>query len=161
MIVPSQWSGLDPLPGHGPIDVLVNLNQNLYNVNFETHGWAVGSLALVLVHLLAGRWTATDRRLGALAVAVVAAYSCYWFAGGPDFGARYWFLVLFPCLWWTARGAATLAEVAPGKSSTTHATSRDAWTAVRSAAKADDLVCVTGSVFLAGELRAVMCGPQE
>ena len=50
-------------------------------------------------------------------------------------------------------------EVAPGKACTTHATSRDAWTAARSASKPDDLICVTGSVFLAGELRAVVCGP--
>jgi dihydrofolate synthase / folylpolyglutamate synthase len=57
--------------------------------------------------------------------------------------------------------AAILADVAPGKSSTTHATSRDAWAAARAAAKEDDLVCVTGSVFLAGELRAVMCGLRE
>ena len=48
-----------------------------------------------------------------------------------------------------------LKEVAPGKPYTTHATSLDAWHAARSAAGVSDLVCITGSVFLAGELRPV------
>ena len=52
--------------------------------------------------------------------------------------------------------AATLAEVAPGKTFTTHATGRAAWAAARAATGQLDLVCVTGSVFLAGELRAAM-----
>ncbi len=53
------------------------------------------------------------------------------------------------------RLATVLAEVAPGKPFTTHPTSAEAWRAARAAAGDDDLVCVTGSVFLAGELRAV------
>ena len=52
--------------------------------------------------------------------------------------------------------AAALAEVAPGKPLTTHATSLDAWQVARGLAGADDLVCVTGSVFLAGELRPAL-----
>jgi dihydrofolate synthase/folylpolyglutamate synthase len=56
--------------------------------------------------------------------------------------------------------AEALAEVAPGKSSTAHTTSRDAWDAARAAATADGLVCVTGSVFLAGELRSAVSGPR-
>ena len=57
------------------------------------------------------------------------------------------------------RLAAVLAEVAPGKPATAHATSREAWAAARAATGQDDLVCVTGSVFLAGELRSEVCGP--
>ncbi len=49
--------------------------------------------------------------------------------------------------------AATLAEVAPGKPFTTYATSAEAWSAAHAAAGVSDLVCITGSVFLAGELR--------
>jgi dihydrofolate synthase/folylpolyglutamate synthase len=56
--------------------------------------------------------------------------------------------------------ATALAEVAPGKTFTTHATALEAWTAARAAGK-DDLICVTGSVFLAGELRPVMCGLEQ
>ncbi len=52
--------------------------------------------------------------------------------------------------------AAVLAEVAPGMPFTTHPTSGEAWTAARAAAGSDDLVCVTGSVFLAGELRSAL-----
>jgi dihydrofolate synthase/folylpolyglutamate synthase len=55
--------------------------------------------------------------------------------------------------------AAVLEEVSPGKGCGTYATSREAWAAARSAAGPNDLVCVTGSVFLAGELQAaVRCG---
>lgn len=52
--------------------------------------------------------------------------------------------------------AAVLHEVAPGKSFTTHANSLDALNAARTAASESDLVCVTGSVFLAGELRPIL-----
>jgi dihydrofolate synthase / folylpolyglutamate synthase len=52
--------------------------------------------------------------------------------------------------------AAVLAEVAPGKSFTLHATSQEAWVAARGAAAQLDLICVTGSVFLAGELRHLL-----
>jgi dihydrofolate synthase / folylpolyglutamate synthase len=37
------------------------------------------------------------------------------------------------------------------------ATSAAAWQCVRQEARADDLICATGSVFLAGELRALLC----
>ncbi|VTR91522.1 bifunctional folylpolyglutamate synthase dihydrofolate synthase : Folylpolyglutamate synthase/dihydrofolate synthase OS=Singulisphaera acidiphila (strain ATCC BAA-1392 / DSM 18658 / VKM B-2454 / MOB10) GN=Sinac_5224 PE=4 SV=1: Mur_ligase_M: Mur_ligase_C [Gemmata massiliana] len=52
--------------------------------------------------------------------------------------------------------AATLAAVAPGTSFTVHATAPGAWREAHSATAAGDLVCVTGSVFLAGELRSVL-----
>jgi dihydrofolate synthase / folylpolyglutamate synthase len=52
--------------------------------------------------------------------------------------------------------AALLSEVAPGKLFMTHATSLDAWTAARTSANHDDLICITGSVFLAGELCPVL-----
>jgi dihydrofolate synthase/folylpolyglutamate synthase len=53
--------------------------------------------------------------------------------------------------------AAALEEIAPGKPFTIHHTALEAWTAARSTTRTDDLVCVTGSVFLAGELRSEMC----
>jgi hypothetical protein len=31
-------------------------------------------------------------------------YSLYWFSGGPDFGARYWYLMLIPLVALTVRG---------------------------------------------------------
>jgi dihydrofolate synthase / folylpolyglutamate synthase len=38
---------------------------------------------------------------------------------------------------------------------TKHATPLEAWQAARTAAADTDLICITGSVFLAGELRPV------
>jgi dihydrofolate synthase/folylpolyglutamate synthase len=60
------------------------------------------------------------------------------------------------------RGAApefllhTLRRVAPTATGVTHPSAAAAWAAARSAAGPADLVCVTGSVFLAGELRPVV-----
>lgn len=52
--------------------------------------------------------------------------------------------------------AAALAAVAPDTPFTVHATAAEAWAAARSAATEADLVCITGSVFLAGELKALV-----
>jgi len=54
--------------------------------------------------------------------------------------------------------AEALAAVAPGTPASVHPTAGAAWAAARSAANSDDLLCVTGSVFLAGELRPVLVG---
>jgi hypothetical protein len=45
--------------------------------------------------------------IGAIAT-VVGLHSFYWFSGGPDFGARYWYLVLLPAAVLTIRGAELL-----------------------------------------------------
>jgi len=50
--------------------------------------------------------------------------------------------------------AEVLQDVSPGKAFSLHETSHEAWDAARAAATPDDLICVTGSVFLAGELQA-------
>ncbi len=50
--------------------------------------------------------------------------------------------------------ALVLGEIASDKSFEIHATAREAWSVARSNAKPEDLLCITGSVFLAGELRA-------
>jgi dihydrofolate synthase/folylpolyglutamate synthase len=54
--------------------------------------------------------------------------------------------------------AEVLARVAPAIPATTHERAADAWAAVRAAAGPADLICVTGSVFLAGELRSLIQG---
>jgi hypothetical protein len=43
---------------------------------------------------------------------VVVAHAFYWFSGGPDFGARYWFLALPPLVLLSARGLLALDEAA-------------------------------------------------
>jgi len=51
----------------------------------------------------------------------------------------------------------TLGPLVPqGKPVHIHATAAEAWHTARSACKPDDLACVTGSVFLAGELQALV-----
>jgi hypothetical protein len=98
------WSGLDPWPGHTPAEALVTSQFNAYALDSELFGWACGSLVFALLALLAGRWSRIERALGAFAFAVVASSWLYWFNGGPDFGARYWYLAFLPLVVWTLGG---------------------------------------------------------
>jgi hypothetical protein len=41
---------------------------------------------------------------------VVFFYSLYWYHGGPDFGARYWFLILLPLVVLSVRGMQTMSK---------------------------------------------------
>jgi hypothetical protein len=41
---------------------------------------------------------------------IIGIHTFYWFGGGPDFGARYWYLVILPCVALTVRGMQHLAE---------------------------------------------------
>jgi hypothetical protein len=102
------WPNLDPLPGHGPVDVVLNLNKNFFQTNVDLYGWALGSLLLAGVALLSKGWRRGDGYLLALLVAVPAGYSLYWFSGGPDHGARYWYLILLPLLVLSVRGATVI-----------------------------------------------------
>jgi len=105
----SSWRNLDALEGHGPIDVFMNSNQNLYLVNFELFGWACGSLLLVWLLFVWGKWRPDALQWGVLAGLFVA-MSLYWFNGGPDYGPRYWYQMIFPCAALTIRGAQALAR---------------------------------------------------
>jgi hypothetical protein len=96
------WA-FDPYPGHSLADAAVNTALNLFQLNTELYGWAGGSLALLVGCLLTRRWERADSALLALAAFLPAVYSLYWFSGGPDFGARYWHLILVPLIIWTAR----------------------------------------------------------
>jgi hypothetical protein len=40
--------------------------------------------------------------------AVAGTHALYWFSGGPDFGPRYWYLMVVPCIALAARGALAL-----------------------------------------------------
>lgn len=105
----SGWAGLDPLPGHGPIDVLINADFNLFQINTELHGWAVGSLLLATLLVGLGWRRRGDGLMLAAIGAVMAVHALYYFSGGPDFGARYWYLTVVPLAALTARGALELA----------------------------------------------------
>jgi hypothetical protein len=104
------WSGLDPLPGHGPLDVVINADFNMFSIDIELFGWAVGSILPLALVVFSRRMRRMDRLL-LIPIAVVAGlHSFYWFSGGPDFGARYWYLILIPCILLVARGARLLPE---------------------------------------------------
>jgi hypothetical protein len=108
------WRGVDPLPGHGVADVLINADLNTVAINVELLGWATGSLLPVLLLLACGRLRAADGWMLLLPALTAGLHSFYWFSGGPDFGARYWYLALFPCLVLTARGLEALGGVLSG-----------------------------------------------
>jgi hypothetical protein len=93
----------DPFPGHGPLDGVVNANLNVTAINVELFGWSTGSLLLIFLLPLAGRLNRSDRALIGLSAAVFVAYFLNYFSGGPDFGGRYWFLMIIPCVALTAR----------------------------------------------------------
>lgn len=101
---------LDPFPGHGLADAVVNAQLNASTLNTELFGWAAGSLIFLAMLAVMRKWSGADRCLALVAAATVAVYSLYWFSGGPDFGPRYWFMLLAPCVALTARGIAALRE---------------------------------------------------
>ncbi len=105
---------LDPHPGHGPVDATINSNLNLTALNVELFGWSVGSLGLLFLLLVTGRLRRSDWAMVIALAAVFVAYYFNYFAGGPDFGARYWYLMLFPLAALSARGAERLAVLLAG-----------------------------------------------
>ena len=107
------WTTIDPFPGHGAIDVGVNALLNVFSINTELFGWGAGSLLFSALFLFAGRKARADYLMMAVIAVVVALHSFYWFSGGPDFGARYWYLVIVPVAALTARGIQLLLQSAP------------------------------------------------
>ena len=102
---------MDPYPGHGLRDVVVNTNLNLFSVNVELFGWSIGSLLVVALLLFGRGGRGADFGMVFTIVAVIGALSFYWFSGGPDFGARYWYLAIVPLTALTARGIEFLKEL--------------------------------------------------
>jgi hypothetical protein len=103
------FGALDPFPGHGPADAAVNSALNIFQINVELLGWATGSLVLIAVMLISGSMRRQDVWMLLAILAAAGAHAFYWFSGGPDFGARYWYLVLVPCLVLVARGLGVIA----------------------------------------------------
>lgn len=104
-----EWRQIDPVPGHGIPDVLLNLNKNLYTAQSDLHGWAMGSLLLIAV-VLAFRLRRGDAALTGLVAAFVVGYSAYWFSGGPDLGPRYWYPAVVALVALSVRGAVVLTQ---------------------------------------------------
>ncbi|MEO8622401.1 MAG: hypothetical protein ABI625_15120 [bacterium] len=104
------WA-LDPNPGHGPVDGTINGTLNITATQVELFGWSIGSLLLVYAFVFGGRLNRSDRLMLGVMVITFTAYFFNYFAGGPDFGARYWFLMIVPLAALTARGALWLGPL--------------------------------------------------
>lgn len=104
------WA-LDPFPGHGVKDAIVNANLNITTIDTELFGWGAGSLLLVLLRSVIWPWRAGDKLMMACMAAVFTAHFFYWFSGGPDFAARYWYLMIVPLVALSASGFNVLAGV--------------------------------------------------
>ena len=102
---PSRGRGwpLDPYPGHGPRDALINGTLNAFSIQTDLFGWACGSILFAAWAVVRARrrivWT-----LLAPIVAVFGVYFFYYYSGGPDFGARYWYLMIVPLAGLTVLG---------------------------------------------------------
>jgi hypothetical protein len=97
------WA-LQPFPGHSPLGAMVNANLNTFSINTEMFGWSTGSLLFVAFILFSASLRKADLVMLAVCAAVFTAYFFYYYSGGPDFGARYWFLMVVPCAVLTVRG---------------------------------------------------------
>lgn len=94
---------IDAFHGHSLVEAVLNMGLNLPLVNTELLGWPTGCFILIAAMLLWGRLSRTDWWLVGFVVTVIMVHWIYWFAGGPDFGARYWYLILLPLLMLSAR----------------------------------------------------------
>ena len=95
---------IDAFPGHSPIEALINANLNTFSINIELFGWSTGSLILSGLFLFSGTSQKGDYSMLAVILAIVGVFSLYWFSGGPDFGARYWYLTVVSLVALSARG---------------------------------------------------------
>lgn len=100
-----------PFPGHSPLSATINAVLNTFSMNVELFGWGTGSLILAALMLFSGSLRKSDYLMIAVCLAVFWPYFFYYFSGGPDFGARYWFLMVIPLVALTVRGV----EVVKGK----------------------------------------------
>ena len=101
---------LDPYPGHGPVDALVNSNLNISALNAELLGWSIGTFLMIGAFLCFAKYRTSDYLMLAVIAAIYVLHFFYYFSGGPDFGARYWFLMIVPLIVLTLRGVEALAE---------------------------------------------------
>ncbi len=102
--------GIDPNPGHTPLDGLINTNLNLFSLNIELFGWVTGSLLLVAIYIFNGSFHKPDYLFMGVLFAVFAVFFFYYFSGGPDFGARYWYLMIIPLITLTVGGIKVLEK---------------------------------------------------
>ena len=100
--------GLDAFPGHTPLESAINTDLNVFTLNTDLFGWSTGSLVLIALCVAAGGWRRTDRLMIAVIIATIGLHAFYWYGGGPDYGPRYWSLILVPCVLLTLSGLGIL-----------------------------------------------------
>jgi hypothetical protein len=99
-----QGFPIDPYPGHTPFEALILAELNGACISADLFGWSTGSMCLLAVLLTSGSMRRPDYLMLAALAVVFLGYAPYWTNGGPDFGARYWFLMFVPCIALSARG---------------------------------------------------------
>ncbi|MBX7060211.1 MAG: hypothetical protein K1X52_01020 [Pyrinomonadaceae bacterium] len=105
--------GLDAFPGHSPLEALINAALNTSLLQTELFGWGVGSLFLITFFVLSGKVRRKDLWAVLSIAVVVLTYGLFWYHGGPDFGARYWFVSIIPLVALTVSGIEWLSRLAP------------------------------------------------
>lgn len=95
---------IQPFQGHSPIGAMINSNLNTFSIDIELFGWGIGSLLLAALIIFSGSLCLSDYLMLFLIFANYTPYFFYYFSGGPDFGARYWFLMLLPLVALSVRG---------------------------------------------------------
>lgn len=103
------WA-LDAFPGHSPLEAVLNAALNTFSVNIELFGWGFSSLILAVCLIFSGNLRKKDIWAILTILVVVGGFSLFWYHGGPDFGARYWFLCIIPLIALTTRGIEWLSE---------------------------------------------------
>ncbi len=102
------WA-IDPNPGHSPTDALINTNLNVSTLNTELFGWSIGAFLLIGVFFCLAKFQRSDYLMLAVIGVIYILHFFYYFSGGPDFSARYWFLMIVPLVVLTVRGIQLLA----------------------------------------------------
>jgi hypothetical protein len=146
-----MWRNIDPLPGHGVADVVLNANKNFTLMNFELFGWAAGSIIFAVIAAVLGPWRRGDALMLGVPLIVIGGHTFYWAPGGPDLGARYWYIVIVPLVVLTVRGAQMIRERIASRDRGTLAGTRTALAMVVASASA--LLCVMTWRAVTGEGR--------
>ena len=105
---------MDAFPGHSPIESVINTALNIFSLNIELFGWSIGSLLLLTLLSVSGTISRKDIWALLVIASVIGVHCFFWYHGGPDFGARYWFLSIIPFIALTVRGAEWVSRSTSG-----------------------------------------------
>lgn len=97
------WAN-DMLPGHSPLEAALHVQLNTQLVDTELFGWPFGSLVALLLFIAWRKrlWQRADLLFVCLIAFPIIGQAFYWYSGA-DFGARYWYQIVVPCVVLSAR----------------------------------------------------------